>query len=59
MFVSWSLGGECCALSGGGLCDGIPAECVACLTTCDSELSITRSPWPARACGAIWGEGVK
>jgi len=57
-----SLGGGCCALSVGGLCDGLitrPEEsCRVCdVSEYDRKLSITTRLWPTRAGCAIWGGG--
>jgi hypothetical protein len=54
MFVSC----QCCVLSGKGLCVGLisrPEECYRlwCVSECDREASIIRSPWPTGGCCAM------
>ena len=57
MFVS----GECCVLSGRGLCVGLvthPEEwCI--YLECDHESSIMKRPWPTRGCCAEGGKNSK
>ena len=54
--------GECCVLSGRGLCDELisrPEESywLCSVVVCDLEASLRMRPWPALGCSAIRGGG--
>jgi hypothetical protein len=50
-----SVSCECCLFTGRGLCDRLITRTresyrVVCLSECNREASIMRTPWPARGC---------